>query len=100
MVTPENPYDSPAGDSDDTFNMDSPQSSRKRMLVGFVLGAALPFAVGICLVLQSQIHVGGTATSGYASGKVSLVSLALIFVVSPLLGVICAIASRFLRSTQ
>ena len=100
MATPENPYDSPAGDSDDTFNIDSPQSSRKRMLVWFVLGAALPFAVGIYMVLQSEIHVVGTATSNYASGKVSLVSLTLIFVVSPLLGVIGAIASRFLGSNQ
>ena len=97
MAIPENPYSSPDAESNGGRSEHANQSKWKRMLLGFLIGGSIPFVVGIYLVLRSDVDAGFNGSGGYTSGVIPVRALLLIFIASPLLGIIGAIASRFVR---
>lgn len=100
MAPPENPYNSPGANADDALRENPPQSHGKRMLIGFLIGAALPLAAAVFTMFQSRIHVESNPLGGFVSGAVPFSVLLLIFIASPLLGIVGAIASRFLGPSR
>ncbi len=99
MASTENAYNSPVTDPDDAPHVNPPQSYGKRMIIGFMIGAALPLGTGTYALLQSQIHAELNPSGGFVSGGVPFFALLLIFIASPLLGIVGAIVFRSLRPT-
>ncbi len=98
MALPKNPYSSPDVDPDDVIHEHTPQSKWKRLLLGFVIGGSIPFMVGVYLIFRSHTVAELNQSGGFISGAVSLRALLLIFIASPLLGIVGAITCRLLRT--
>ncbi len=98
MAMPENPYNSPVVDLDDRHASNSQQAYGKRMMIGFLIGAAIPLAAGVYIVLRSQVHAEFSDSTGFVSGVIPLRAILLIFIASPSLGIVGAIVSRFWRA--
>ena len=99
MATPENPYGSPNSAASGAIEEAAKKSSWKRMLLGFLVGASIPFVFGVYCLLGSHIDIAADSSGTYTSGVIPLEALLLIFIATPLAGFAGAIAARFLWKT-
>ena len=68
------------------------------MLIGFLVGAVVPLLVGVYLILRSHVVAEVDSSGGFISGAIPLRALLLIFIATPLLGIVGAIVGRLLRN--
>ena len=66
------------------------------MFAGFLIGASIPFVFGVYALLGSHVVTETDSSGGYSSGVIPLRALLLIFIASPMAGVVGAIATWIL----
>ncbi len=86
-----NPYQSPDERTPNPHvSSEKPRSKSRWALIGFVLGAAPPLAYGVYGMQQHYSYVAASAPGEAACATGALRSLAVIFVISPFIGLIGA----------
>ena len=89
-----NPFQPPRNAEHDVFTVAKPNLARRWALIGFACGASLPVAYGLYGMQHHFVYIASLAPGETACGLGALGSMAMIFVVGPICGMIGALASQ------
>jgi hypothetical protein len=89
-----NPFQPPDNIEHDVLPVAKPKSALRWAWIGFVCGASLPVAYGVYGMQHHFVYIASLAPGEAACGMSALGSMAMIFVVGPICGMIGALASQ------